>query len=164
MENKKLEENLKAIGALIVLCIFLGSCIKNCMSGDAEEAARAKQGEEWAALVRMVDAEVREAVKSDDFEIVLNSKPTDIRTVSYYIEFNHDLVSLNPAYSAADAVLKATLRSLVNHGRKPAQEFLTVSAWSIRPFKGETGQDSVRVYLKSRYDFNRDIIEHEKAK
>ena len=56
------------------------------------------------------------------------------------------------------AVVQAALDELVQQGRRPAEEQLSVTAWAHKPEKGATGQDLTRVYGRAVYDYNNDSV------
>lgn len=62
------------------------------------------------------------------------------------------------------AVMQAALSELVKQGRNPAQEHIFVTVRAHKPEKGATGENVVRVFGRSVYDYNNDTITYKAQK
>lgn len=84
---------------------------------------------------------------------------------SYRLILRYRTMPSNQAEVERDtrAVLQAALNALVQQGRQPAQEHLSVTVWAQKPETGATGQALTRVFGRALYNFNNDSIEY-KAK
>jgi hypothetical protein len=61
-------------------------------------------------------------------------------------------------------VMQAALSELVKLGRNPAQEHIFVTVRAHKPETGATGQNVVRVFGRSVYDYNNDTITYKAQK
>ncbi len=62
------------------------------------------------------------------------------------------------------AVVASCLKALINNGRRPAEEWLDVSATGWRSTIGVTGQKQLTIYGRADYDYNSDSITFEQRR
>lgn len=61
-------------------------------------------------------------------------------------------------------VARAMLKSLIDAGQKPAEEWTSVFVRGGEKITGETGQPLVRTFGRTAYDFNSDSLNFSRAK
>lgn len=101
-----------------------------------------------------------------DFSTRFTIAITDGNRGSFFFRLSYSTAQRSASQVQADCVfvVRSCLRALVESGRKPADEWISVGATAMHPFKGETGKDMVQIYGTATYDFNKDAIEFELRK
>ena len=71
--------------------------------------------------------------------------------------------SLREVENDTKRIARAVLKVLVEHGRSPREEMISIFVHAHIPEKGETGANLVRVFGKTMYNYNNDQFEFKPA-
>jgi len=79
-------------------------------------------------------------------------------TVRFAFIFNRKPAGLGEIKKITREAAKLALKILVEQGRRPAEEWLSLFVWAEKPEIGETGKKLMRIYGRTFYDFNTDSL------
>jgi hypothetical protein len=91
-----------------------------------------------------------EEIKSDNIRLVLVYRNTPS--------------NLTQVENDTRRIARAALKALINNGRSPQQEMISLFVHAQMPERGETGASLVRYFGKTMYDYNDDQLTFKPAK
>lgn len=129
-------------------------------SGAPSPQASAAEAADTQAFANAVSAAVKTSPKWSGVQVD-EASGNDYMLVLLYQEMPSSQLEVE---RDTKAVMQAALSELVKQGRNPAQEHIFVTVRAHKPEKGATGQNVVRVFGRSVYDYNNDSITYKPQK
>lgn len=153
---------MKKLVAFLLVFALVG-----CSEGNSEDRAaeREQRLEQQRAELLEIEELVREEIGDlDESWHSLEFLDSTKGSYRFAINYREDLPTPSSRRVSQDTsrVVRTTLKVLMNQGRNPAEEWISVSVHSRQPAgEGETGAQLVRRLGSSSYNFNTDQIEFE---